>query len=366
MAKNDNLKDFLTDVADAIREKKGSTDLINPQDFSSEIANIQSGGRDWSEIGYDAEPLFIEEGFAYAKEIKDNWDDSATSMRSKYSRDKQLLVFPDVDTSKVGDMMSAFEYSTLMFIPVNFSFESVSNMAYAFRQTPLHGNLSLRLPKVTTMNSVFYYCICINEVEITYAPLLTTLRNGFHYSGVTKLTICDLPSCTNLDYLVQSTNSVTEVSLGDCPVCTSIANAFQYNDSALRKVVIGDLPRCSNYNSAFDRNYNLGYVSKLNYASATSATNTFTNCKALRHLDVVDLGQSSLATYDFSGATNWGVATTDIPDARQSLIDSLITYSYDRASNGMATATITLSANTKALLTEEEIAQITAKGFTIA
>lgn len=44
MAKNDNLKDFLTDVADAIREKKGMSDPINPQDFSAEIASIQSGG----------------------------------------------------------------------------------------------------------------------------------------------------------------------------------------------------------------------------------------------------------------------------------------------------------------------------------
>lgn len=44
MAKNDNLKDFLTDVANAIRNKKGVTALINPQDFSSEIASIESGG----------------------------------------------------------------------------------------------------------------------------------------------------------------------------------------------------------------------------------------------------------------------------------------------------------------------------------
>lgn len=42
MSKTDNLTDFLTDVADAIREKKGTTDLINPQDFSNEIASIQS------------------------------------------------------------------------------------------------------------------------------------------------------------------------------------------------------------------------------------------------------------------------------------------------------------------------------------
>lgn len=44
MAKNNNLKDFLTDVANAIRTKKGTTALINPQDFSSEIASIESGG----------------------------------------------------------------------------------------------------------------------------------------------------------------------------------------------------------------------------------------------------------------------------------------------------------------------------------
>lgn len=44
MAKNDNLKDFLTDVADAIRAKKGISGLINPQNFSSEIASIEGGG----------------------------------------------------------------------------------------------------------------------------------------------------------------------------------------------------------------------------------------------------------------------------------------------------------------------------------
>lgn len=42
MAKNDNLKDFLADVADAIREKTGTTRLINPQDFSNEIASIET------------------------------------------------------------------------------------------------------------------------------------------------------------------------------------------------------------------------------------------------------------------------------------------------------------------------------------
>lgn len=42
MAKTDNLTDFLTNVADAIRAKKGTSDLINPQNFDSEIASIST------------------------------------------------------------------------------------------------------------------------------------------------------------------------------------------------------------------------------------------------------------------------------------------------------------------------------------
>lgn len=42
MAKNDNLNDFLLDLADIIRTKTGTTDLINPQDFSTKISEIRS------------------------------------------------------------------------------------------------------------------------------------------------------------------------------------------------------------------------------------------------------------------------------------------------------------------------------------
>ena len=40
MAKNNNLTDFLTDIADTIREENGTTELINPQDFGSKITGI--------------------------------------------------------------------------------------------------------------------------------------------------------------------------------------------------------------------------------------------------------------------------------------------------------------------------------------
>lgn len=43
MSKTNNLTDFLTDVADAIRAKKQTSGAINPQDFSAEIASIPTG-----------------------------------------------------------------------------------------------------------------------------------------------------------------------------------------------------------------------------------------------------------------------------------------------------------------------------------
>lgn len=42
MAKDNNLGDFLTDIANAIRAKKGTSESINAQDFADEIASIKS------------------------------------------------------------------------------------------------------------------------------------------------------------------------------------------------------------------------------------------------------------------------------------------------------------------------------------
>ena len=39
-----SLRTYLTDIADAIREKKGTSDPINAQDFASEISSISTGG----------------------------------------------------------------------------------------------------------------------------------------------------------------------------------------------------------------------------------------------------------------------------------------------------------------------------------
>jgi hypothetical protein len=266
MAKNDNLKDFLTDVADAIREKKGSTDLINPQDFSSEIASIQSGDIwGFDTIGYTPQNSTIDDIVNYSLKIK---EDIANGKKS-FGGDYRLVFFPNVDFSQIKtDSMNMFSacYS-LIYLP------------------------SIDAINMTRMQGTFNLCSALQELHI---------RNTY--------------------------NSWT------------FSNCF-YGCTSLRK------------------------VDYLDWINVTAASFTFSNCTSLVFALMENIGKSTLTTYDFSGALIWG---TGSEENRQSLIDSLITYSYDRASNGMSTVTIKLSANTKALLTEEEIAQITNKGFTIS
>lgn len=47
-----NLRKFLKDIADAIREKEGSTDAINPQDFVDRIKGLEVGGGSGSKWRY--------------------------------------------------------------------------------------------------------------------------------------------------------------------------------------------------------------------------------------------------------------------------------------------------------------------------
>lgn len=148
----------------------------------------------------------------------------------------------------------------------------------------------------------------------------------------------------------------------DAPNTTNWGGLFS-NCSSLFYVGELNSPKATSFFGLFSDDRNLRIVKSVDFTSATNCANIVNNCVSLVYARFLNLGKSTLTTYDFSGALVWG---TGGEENRQSLIDSLITYSYDRASNGMATATIKLSANTKALLTDDEIAQITAKGFTIA
>lgn len=151
----------------------------------------------------------------------------------------------------------------------------------------------------------------------------------------------------------------------------------------------------TNMNNTFDRTSGIEVIPPLDTSNASSWNSTFAGCTNLKRIEGIDLKSAKyLSIYSLIGYTKnttmrymlirnigyqeycgdiycsaftvWGIASTEISDARQSLIDSLITYSFDRAAVGYPTCNILLSPETKAVLTEGEIVQIEAKGYTIS
>lgn len=100
-------------------------------------------------------------------------------------------------------------------------------------------------------------------------------------------------------------------------------------------------------------------LSSFDTSAVTYMSNMFQSCSGLTSLI---LGPNFFKTpkvtsVDFSYSPKW---------INDTVVTSLVTNSYNRATAGLRTMTLRLSANTKAALTDEQKAAITAKGYTIA
>lgn len=206
MSKTDNLTDFLTDVADAIREKKGSTEKINPQNFSDEIRCIQSGSNTPSTptrptyTGHaDVEGLkaigWTDEDIAYYQEHGVNWneeddeyhkvpednialygvltDSNISTYRSK------IVYLPKIDTSGRTSLNIQSCYS-LVSIPQldTSSVTSMDNMfsnCYSLVSIP-----QLDTTSVTSMYNMFYNCYSLVSIPQLETSSVTSMSSMFN------------------------------------------------------------------------------------------------------------------------------------------------------------------------------------------
>lgn len=82
MSKSNNLGDFLTGIADAIRAKTGSSALIDPQDFDTEIANLPTGGDSFAKLVDRSITEVTEEDLAGVTSIGQSAFSGCVSLRS--------------------------------------------------------------------------------------------------------------------------------------------------------------------------------------------------------------------------------------------------------------------------------------------
>lgn len=231
-----------------------------------------------------------------------------------------------------------------------------------------------------SLNRLFYY----NE-DLVYSPeiSLENFNGGGNscFEGCHNLiSVQDFEKegfTTALTYMFRNCWSLKRV--GDIKMNVShVVRAFE-NCYALeyigRIATTADAIRTSEKSAAFSNCYSLERIEELNmYRWGGSNLNhqMFQNCINLRYLLIKGFGSWSVVTWPLQNVlANWGIPNDKHPDARQSLVDSLLTYSYDRVNDpdnlGTAgtTCTITLSADSYAQLTASEIEQITAKGYTL-
>ena len=287
-----------------------------------------------------------------------DWNTSnITNMESTFSNCRKItnVDISTWDTSKVTTMYSMFNScyeATDYKFPDNFGSSSTNfNTMFAYNKSLKNVDFlnKFNTSNVVYMNYMFNGCESLEHIDISTFDLGKVTNFGSMFMN-----------CTNLKTVIFP-DSATE----NCDIGYLFSGC-----SNLEYAKIPDfVPRFSIYNFANNNNKLIavdGSISLKKYTSSSTFNNIFpTSCRRFVYKDI---GYNSTHTStSLSNATRWGIETDDVrtKGAKQSVIDSLITYSFDRAAAGYSASRIWIANYTKELLTEDEIAQITAKGYTL-
>lgn len=211
MARTDTLINFLTDVASAIKEKKGDNTSILASDFDTEIIDLPSGGGlDWSAIGYSEVPISIQNGYDYAVEIMNNWDETST-MSGKFKNDYNLMFMPLVDISKASILANMFQYCRRLIDVANLDYSKATNLDYLFNVCTVLKNVS-NFNANGRMQYTFNSCIALETIQGTMKP--TNLRGAF--GGCTNLKNVPIIDCSKMT----GNGTYFQSAFSDCPNLT--------------------------------------------------------------------------------------------------------------------------------------------------
>lgn len=294
MAKNDNLTDFLVDVADAIREKKGTTELINPQDFASEIASIESGGGNGWTGHADAEGLraigWTEEDITYYQENGVDWNEEddhlhlvsddnkalygALTAYNISSYKDRIVYLPKIDTSGRVSMQSFFAACQNMVAFPMLDTSNVTNMdSMCYRCFNLRCIPPLDFRNVTTMQYAFYECVCLKYIPPIDAPQCTHFTDMCYRAKLEEI------------YIDMSSAIVSSGMLSNC--------------SALKKVFLRNTINVTNWRSMFNICQSIRSIEGIDMINATDTQYTFTNLLRCEELDIKSLRTSIELSFSY-------------------------------------------------------------------
>ena len=323
MARTNSLGNFLTDVADAIRKKKGTTDTILASNFDTEIASIEGGG-DINEYLSDT----ITKGNASSP----GWSNTIKKMRSPLTVEGTSAEYmfyncpvnelPQLDTSNVTNMGHMFTSCTNLTTIPQINTSNVTNMDYMFSGCD---NLTT-IPQLDTSN-------------------VTNMSRMF--SGCTNLTTTsqlDTSNVTDMRYMFNSCTNLTTIPQLDTSNVTDMSNMF----SGCRKITT---------------------IPQLNGEKLINVYRNFYSCTSLENFNgLINLGQE-FSTSQNANYYNYTLDLSSSTSLTEQSIINILNNLYDIATKGCKTQTVTLGATNLAKLTSTEgqqaLANAQSKGWNI-
>lgn len=319
-------------IKTAIKAKNVSVSNSDPfSSYPSKIESISTGGGtggsglDWSAIGYSEQPQSLINGYNYAKQIYDNWSPKQTSLF--YNGNANLVFFPLVDTSNVTSLYNAFyACSSLISVPL------------------------INTSKVTTFEKAFYNCSSLKDIALLDMSSATTLKQAFYSCSLKNIPLFDTSNIQNFQNAFENCSSIETVPSFDMSSATITTNMF-YKCNALKTVPSLNTINVTDMSSMFSWSSNLETVGKINADKVTNIKNIFYYCNKLTNLG----GFTNLSIDLDLTISNYITATS---------LMNVINEAKDLSTEGK-TATLTIAGKV-GLLTEEQIAIATSKGWTLA
>ena len=262
MATTDNLGDFLTSVANAIRSKSGSTAQINAQDFASEIENLPSGEKTnkFLQLIEGTENVSLTaQDFGDITEIREYAFAYATNLIS--------VVLPNTIISIGSYAFSDCSSLTSVTIPENVTSMGFDTFAYCSSLT----SVTLLSTLTSISSSAFKGCSSLSSINI---PEGVTSIGSSAFSDCSSLTSVTLPSTlTSIgEYAFKGCSSLSSINIPE-DVTIIVSNAFYGCTSLTTMTILATTPPRLTSTSAISTATTKIYIPAGTLEAYQSATN---------------------------------------------------------------------------------------------
>lgn len=239
--------------------------------------------------------------------------------------------------------------------------ENATNMAYMFSDCPKLKDIDISLwdtSNVTDMSFMFAYDESLEEVDLSSLNLTKVTDMSFMFDNCTSLKSVKFLKENLFPDLLRSSLKDVRSMFSNCRNLSELTIAF--SDSPVVEDCSYMLSSCTNLKKFSTEviGYDWYFSAYFDTGKVKNMQGMFSECYNLEEIHLCEqFGKmpASVGTVDFSDCSKWTGDT----------VKTLLNL-YDRTKNGLGAITFKLHANTKAALGEDGIAQLTAKGYTIA